>query len=76
MKVTNYSLTVRSSGQMKITNDDQLSRGALINVFYHFVRLLATLQKKFTDFHDSKNSENKPHKSKAKRLQKPHYLIW
>ena len=30
MKVTNYSLTVRSSGQMKITNDDQLSRAALI----------------------------------------------
>ena len=38
MKVTNYSLTVRSSGQMKITNDDQLSRGALINRLLSFCK--------------------------------------
>ena len=67
MKVTNYS----SPGQMKITNDDQLSRAALIKPLLS-LQFLALLYIGVDHL-----AKVKPHKSKAsKRLQKPHYLIW
>lgn len=55
---------------MKITNDDQLSRAALIKPLLS-LQFLALL------YNQVDLAKVLPHKSKAsKRLQKPHYLIW